>query len=108
LGGGGHRREASQGGNPETAKTEKRPATIAIKEGAIAGAGLDVFDEEPTQPDNPLFSLDNVIHTPHVAGSTYEVIEHEVVWAAQEVVRILKGQGGKNVLNPEYVKNARR
>lgn len=79
----------------------------ALKEGAIAGAGLDVFDEEPTQPDNPLFSLDNVIHTPHMAGITYEVIAREPIWAAQEVVRILKGEGGKNVLNPEYVKNAR-
>lgn len=46
--------------------------TWALKEGIIAGAGLDVLDEEPPKPDNPLFQLDNVVHTPHVAGGTID------------------------------------
>jgi len=79
----------------------------ALKEGVIADAAIDVFEEEPTKADNPLFSLENVIHTPHMAGVTYEALEREPVWAAEEVVKILKGEGGKNVLNPEYVKKAR-
>ena len=42
----------------------------ALNEGWIAAAGLDVYNEEPIQPDNPLLALDNVVFAPHVAGST--------------------------------------
>ena len=42
----------------------------ALDGGEIAGAGLDVFEEEPTSPDNPLLKMDNVIATPHSAGSS--------------------------------------
>lgn len=42
----------------------------ALSSGQIAGAGLDVFEEEPLSPDHPLWGLDNVIITPHTAGST--------------------------------------
>jgi len=72
----------------------------ALKEGIIAGAAIDVFEGEPTQANNPLFSLENVIHTPHMAGVTFEVNEREPVWAAEEAVRLLKGKPGKNVLRP--------
>ncbi len=40
----------------------------ALEEGHIAGAGLDVFTEEPLPPDSPLYKLDNVLITPHIAG----------------------------------------
>jgi len=76
----------------------------ALKEGVIADAAIDVFEEEPTKADNPLFPLENVIHTPHMAGVTYEALEREPVWAAEEAVRILKGEPAKNALNPEYIK----
>ncbi len=42
----------------------------ALNEGWIAAAGLDVYDEEPIQPNNPLLALDNVVFAPHLAGST--------------------------------------
>ena len=44
----------------------------ALGNGTIAAAGLDVFEEEPTSPTNPLFQLDNVILTPHLAGPTWD------------------------------------
>jgi len=39
-----------------------------LKEKRIAGAALDVFDEEPLAPENPLWNMDNVVITPHIAG----------------------------------------
>jgi phosphoglycerate dehydrogenase-like enzyme len=44
----------------------------ALTNGTIAGAGLDVFDQEPPPANNPLFGLDNVILTPHYAGPTWD------------------------------------
>ena len=44
----------------------------ALTTGVIQAAGLDVFEQEPTAPDNPLFALENVVLTPHLAGPTWE------------------------------------
>lgn len=76
----------------------------ALKEGVIVGVALDVFEEEPTQAGNPLFALKNVLVTPHIAGVTNESVGREPCWAAEEVVRVLKGEIPKNVMNPEYTR----
>ena len=47
----------------------------ALTERWIAGAGLDVFEQEPAAADNPLFSLDNVVLTPHIAGFAEGTLE---------------------------------
>jgi D-3-phosphoglycerate dehydrogenase len=79
----------------------------ALDKGLIAGAALDVFEDEPTQPDEPLFALENVVHTPHMAGITHESVAREPVWAAEEVVRVLKGEPPLHVVNPDYARQGR-
>lgn len=69
----------------------------ALKEGWIAGAGLDDIEEEPAKlhdwkPTNPLFSLENVIITPHAAYYSEEAMQTVRDFAAQEVVRVLTGK----------------
>jgi len=73
----------------------------ALKEGWIAGAALDVFEEEPPKPDNPLLKMDNVLVTPHFASCTYEAYQREAFMAAEEVLRVLQGMKPKFVANPE-------
>ncbi len=67
----------------------------ALREKKIAGAGLDVFDQEPPSQDNPLFALDNVVLTPHVAGFTEEGKRRMAVTAAEEILRVFNGQAPK-------------
>jgi D-3-phosphoglycerate dehydrogenase len=72
----------------------------ALKEGVIAGAGLDVFEDEPIQPGNELLSLKNVILTPHTAALTEECVTRMAVAGAQRVVDLFNGFIPDNVANP--------
>jgi D-3-phosphoglycerate dehydrogenase / 2-oxoglutarate reductase len=77
---------------------------LALKEGWIAGAGLDDIEEEPAKqrdwkPENPLFSLDNVIITPHAAYYSEEAIRTVRDFAAREVVRVLTGKTPHSPVN---------
>ncbi|ANF22596.1 hydroxyacid dehydrogenase [Thermococcus piezophilus] len=63
----------------------------ALQEGWIAGAGLDVFEEEPLPKDHPLTKLDNVVLTPHIGASTVEAQMRAGVQVAEQIVEILKG-----------------
>ncbi|NPA47545.1 MAG: 3-phosphoglycerate dehydrogenase [Thermococci archaeon] len=62
----------------------------ALKEGWIAGAGLDVYEEEPLPKDHPLTKLDNVVLTPHIGASTVEAQMRAGVQVAEKIVEILK------------------
>lgn len=69
------------------------PALIeALSNGTIAGAGLDVFDEEPPQPDNPLFALPNVVLTAHFAGPTVENQYTRFRNAFDNCQRVIRGE----------------
>lgn len=67
----------------------------SLVEGRIAGAGLDVFEQEPT-PDKPLLHLDQVVVSPHVAGGTIEAARRTIRAAYENVVRIHNGQAPLN------------
>jgi glyoxylate reductase len=71
---------------------DERALYRALKEGWIAAAGLDVFEEEPTSPDNPLLTLDNVVLTPHIAGSTWECRRRCAMMAVENTMRVLRGE----------------
>jgi D-3-phosphoglycerate dehydrogenase len=79
----------------------------ALKEGAIAGAGLDVFEREPIPPGNELLSLKNVILTPHTAALTEECVNRMAVAGAERVVDLFNGFIPENVANPEVLSLAR-
>ena len=64
----------------------------ALRSGAIAGAGLDVFCEEPPQADNPLFQLHNVTVTPHNAALTQETTDRMGLHAAIGIDEVLSGR----------------
>jgi phosphoglycerate dehydrogenase-like enzyme len=72
----------------------------ALSDGIIAGAGLDVFWEEPPDPDDPIFSL-NVMATPHVAGSTDLSMQGIVAGVVENIRRLEAGQRPLNCAQPQ-------
>jgi phosphoglycerate dehydrogenase-like enzyme len=74
----------------------------ALKNRTIAAAGLDVLEQEPTPSDNPLFDLDNVVVTPHMAGSTQEANIRAADFAYYNIRRVLAGETPESLVTPEY------
>lgn len=73
----------------------------ALNSGHLAGAGLDVFPEEPMDMAHPVFSLPQVVLTPHAGGLSAEAMERVTASALDEAVRILNGERSPNARNPE-------
>ena len=71
----------------------------ALNSGEIAGAGLDVLVAEPTPPDNPLLSMDNVVITPHWAGGTREGSERSLQFSVDQCVRLSQGRPLLSLVN---------
>lgn len=71
---------------------EEKGLYQALRDGIIAGAGLDVFDQEPPPADNPLFGLDNVVLTPHYAGPTWDNQQARFRNGFDNVQRVARGE----------------
>jgi len=77
----------------------------ALKDGVIAGAGVDVFETEPPTKENALFDLHNAILTPHIAGLTAECAERMAISSVQNVLDFFNGCINQNlVVNREALK----
>jgi D-3-phosphoglycerate dehydrogenase len=72
----------------------------ALLSGEIAGAGLDVFEQEPVAPDNPLLGMDNVVVSPHSAGTSSMTAAAGQKRIGEEAARILKGTWPMSLVNP--------
>jgi len=76
------------------------PALIkALQEKWVAGAGLDVFEKEPVDADNPLLKMDNVVVTPHSASYSDAAFERNRRGVGQRAASVLSGRWPKNVVN---------
>lgn len=79
----------------------------ALREGWIAGAGLDVLPQEPPEPGSSLAELENVILTPHASFYSEESLVDLQTSTAEEVARVLSGQQPLHVINPQMLPRAR-
>ncbi|WP_071461296.1 2-hydroxyacid dehydrogenase [Bacillus massilinigeriensis] len=77
----------------------------AIKEGDIAGAGLDVFEKEPINCNHPLLQLPNVTVLPHVGSATVETRSRMISLCAENIERALLGMKPKTIVNHEIWKS---
>lgn len=73
----------------------------ALRSGHLAGAGLDVWDQEPPPLDHPLLAMDNVFATFHTAGVTHEARRNVATIAAEQIAGLLAGERPPRLINPE-------
>ena len=75
-----------------------------LKEKKIAGAALDVLTKEPPARDNPLFELDNIILTPHIAGYSRDTLVASGMMAAESIIAAVRGEIPPHVVNKELIR----
>ena len=73
----------------------------ALASGEIAGAALDVYEREPPVSADPLFSMPNVICTPHVAAWTWDAVQNVGWHGARNLWAMVSGEGEADIVNPE-------
>ena len=77
---------------------DEQALAAALKEGRIAGAGLDVLSEEPPQEDNPLLNLQNCIVTPHIAFSPVEARTTVIETCAENLKSFIRGEKSNRIV----------
>lgn len=70
----------------------------ALKSGKLAGAAIDVYEQEPVSADNPLFQLPNIITTPHTAAETFETYHKVSLTTAQAILDVFQNKVPKNIV----------
>jgi D-3-phosphoglycerate dehydrogenase len=80
---------------------QERALFEALTRGQLGAAGIDVFEEEPTSLDNPLFNMPNVVVSSHVAGVTQEARRQTSTQVASEMLRVLRGEKPDVLVNPD-------
>jgi glyoxylate reductase len=83
---------------------DEKALYAALKEGRIAGAGLDVFEQEPTPIDNPLLKLHNVVVAPHISSASVETRAKMSEMVADNLVGFFEGRKPPNLVNPDVMK----
>ena len=73
----------------------------ALEDCEIWGAGLDVFEQEPVDPNNPIINLENVVVAPHIAGKSYESYPRRVRFAFENMMNVWQGGNAESVVSPE-------
>lgn len=73
-----------------------------LKEGVIAGAAIDVFEQEPIT-EHPLFELDGVVVTPHLGASTAEAQERVAIDVAEQILAVLNGEPARWAVNAPMI-----
>ena len=71
---------------------ETAALVTALNEGAIAGYGTDVLDQEPPPADHPLLSCETAVITPHIGSRTYESVVRQASMAVDNLIAVLKGE----------------
>lgn len=82
---------------------DEKALISALREGGIAGAGLDVYEKEPVDPSNELLTMSNVYALPHVGWHTVESARKTLEQAADNVADFVAGKVPRNCLNPQYL-----
>jgi len=75
-----------------------------LKDGKIAGAGIDVFEKEPPESDNKLLTLDNVVLTPHLGANTNEAQIRAGTICAEQILKVLNGEKPDYCVNRDILK----
>jgi D-3-phosphoglycerate dehydrogenase len=80
---------------------DERAVFEALAKGQLGAAGLDVFEEEPSPVDNPIFGLQNVVVSQHVAGVTAQANRATGMQVVSEMLRVLRGERPEVLVNPD-------
>jgi D-3-phosphoglycerate dehydrogenase len=86
---------------------DERALIEALNNGTIAGAGLDVFEQEPVDPANPLLTMENVVVTPHALCWTDENFGNIARDGLGSIVDLLARRRPRHIVNPEVLEHAR-
>ncbi|MBM3214481.1 D-glycerate dehydrogenase [Candidatus Poribacteria bacterium] len=86
---------------------DEKALVRALRDGTIAGAGLDVYEDEPAVADG-LMELDNVVLAPHIASATVETRTKMAMLAAENAIAVIEGRRPAHIVNPEVLESTTR